>query len=320
MEIFLFIILHNIVPIFTVIFVGFIIGKSFKLDIKTLSKFNFYVFVPSFIFTKLYSSDIPLKMIDVVAIVAVLFLWNLIIPLFICKIRKHDKKFVGALTNSMTLFNSGNIGIPLITLVFSSAPFVIDGKTPYLAYALTCQIMIMAFQTIMSNTLGFIIVGKAHVDLKTSIIKVLKMPAIYAIILAFALKFVPYNFEQIPVWPAFTYMADGLIPIALLTLGVQLTKTKFRLSHPDVYISNFFRLIISPLVVLCLVYLFGIHGVMAEVLIIGTSAPTAVNAALIAVEYDNHADFVSQTVLSSTILCSITLVFVIYLARILFPV
>ncbi len=320
MEIFLFILLHNIVPIFVVILVGFIMGKKFNLDIKTLSKLNFYVFVPSFIFTKLYSSDIPFKMINVVMIVGLLFLWNVLVPIFIAKVRGHEKDFASVLTNTMALFNSGNIGIPLITLVFSSAPFVIAGKTPYLAFALTCQIMIMAFQTIMSNTLGFIIVGRAHVDLKTSIINVLKMPAIYAIILAFALKFVPYNFEQLPAWPAFTYMSEGLIPIALLTLGIQLTKTKFKLGHVDVYISNFFRLIVSPLVVLCLVYLFHIDGIMAQVLIIGTSAPTAVNAALIAVEYDSHADFASQTVLSSTVLCSITLVFIIYIARILFPV
>lgn len=32
--------------------------------------------------------------------------------------------------------NSGNIGIALIALVFTNAPYVIDGKTPYLAEAL----------------------------------------------------------------------------------------------------------------------------------------------------------------------------------------
>ncbi|MDO4534349.1 MAG: AEC family transporter [Clostridium perfringens] len=320
MEIFLFILLHNILPIFVVIIVGFILGKKFKLDVKTLSKLNFYVFVPSFIFTYLYKSDISLKLMNVVLVTALVFIWNLIIPFIICKVRKHDRDFVGAMTNSIGLFNSGNIGIPLVTLVFSSAPFVIDGKTPYLALALTCQILIMTFQTIMSNTLGFINAGRATVDLKTAIIKVFKMPAIYAIILAFLLKLVPYNLVNIPIWPSFTYMGDALIPIALITLGIQLSKTKFKLSHPDVYIANFLRLIVSPVVALILIYILGIHGVMAEVLIIALSAPTAVNAALIAVEYDNHPDFVSQAVFTSTLFCSITMTFAIYMARILFPV
>lgn len=320
MNIFLFILLHNILPIFVVIIVGFILGKKFKLDVKTLSKLNFYVFIPSFIFTDLYKSHISLKLMDIVLVTALVFIWNLFIPFVICKVRKHDKDFIGAMTNSICLFNSGNIGIPLITLVFSSAPFIIDGKTPYLALALTCQILIMTFQTIMSNTLGFINAGRATVDLKTAIIKVLKMPAIYAIALAFLLKLLPYNLESIPVWPSLIYMGNALIPVALITLGIQLSKTKFRLSHPDVYIANFFRLIVSPVVALVLIYMLGINGVMAEVLIIVLSAPTAVNAALIAVEYDNHPDFVSQAVLTSTLLCSITMTIAIYIARILFPV
>lgn len=320
MEIFLFILLHNILPIFVVIFVGFILGKKFKLDVKTLSKLNFYVFIPSFIFTDLYKSNISLKLMNVILVTAIVFICNLIIPFIICKIRKHDRDFVGAMTNSICLFNSGNIGIPLVTLVFSSAPFVIDGKTPYLTLALTCQILIMTFQTIMSNTLGFINAGRATVDLKTAILKVVKMPAIYSIALAFLLKLIPYNLTNIPVWPSLTYMGDALIPVALITLGIQLSKTKFKLSNPDVYISNFFRLIISPTIALILIYILGLHGVMAEVLMIVLSGPTAVNAALIAVEYDNHPDFVSQAVLTSTLFCSITMTFVIYIARILFPV
>ena len=320
MEIFLFILLHNILPIFVVIIVGFILGKKFKLDVKTLSKLNFYVFVPSFIFTDLYKSDISLKLMDVVLVTALVFICNLIIPFIISKVRKHDRDFVGAMTNSICLFNSGNIGIPLVTLVFSSAPFIIGGKTPYLALALTCQILIMTFQTIMSNTLGFINAGRATVDLKTAIIRVLKMPAIYAIALAFLLKLVPYDLVNIPVWPSLTYMGDALIPVALITLGIQLSKTKFKLSNPDVYISNFFRLIISPLLALVFIYILGLHGIMAEVLIIVLSGPTAVNAALIAVEYDNHPHFVSQAVFTSTLFCSITMTFAIYIARILFPV
>ncbi|MDO4536391.1 MAG: AEC family transporter [Clostridium perfringens] len=320
MEIFLFILLHNILPIFLIILVGFIMGKKFKLDVKTLSKLNFYVFIPSFVFTNIYESKTPLKMINIVFIAALLFLWNLIIPFIICKIRKQDNDFIGAFTNSIALFNSGNIGFTLITLVFSSAPFVIDGQTPYLSFALTCQIMIMAFQTTMSNSIGFINAGRSQTNLKTSITRVLKMPAIYGIVLAFLLKLIPFNLEQIPLWPSFTYMGDALIPVSLISLGIQLTKTKFKFANPDVYISNLFRLLVSPLIVGVLVFIFNIHGIMAEVLIIGTAAPTATNAALIAVEYDNHPDFASQTVLTSVIFSAITLVFVIYLARILFPV
>ena len=47
---------------------------------------------------------------------------------------------------------------------------------------------------------------------------------------------------------------------------------------------------------------------------------TAVNTALIAVERNNHADFASLAVMTSTILSSFTLVIVVFVSRILFPV
>jgi len=53
--------------------------------------------------------------------------------------------------------------------------------------------------------------------------------------------------------------------------------------------------------------------------LISSGVPTAVNTALIAVDYDNCPGFASQTVLLSTLLCTLTLPAVIYTARILFP-
>ncbi|MGK0467029.1 MAG: putative permease [Clostridium sp.] len=41
---------RNIFPVFLLIFVGFLLSKKFKLDIMTLSKLNFYIFVPAFFF------------------------------------------------------------------------------------------------------------------------------------------------------------------------------------------------------------------------------------------------------------------------------
>ena len=53
---------------------------------------------------------------------------------------------------------------------------------------------------------------------------------------------------------------------------------------------------------------------------ISSSVPAAVNTALIAVECDNYPDFASQVVMVSTLLSSVTLVVVIYFARLLFPI
>ena len=57
MNIFSSIILNNIIPIFVLICLGYIIDKKFKPDMNTLTKINFYLFVPAFSFVNIYTTN-----------------------------------------------------------------------------------------------------------------------------------------------------------------------------------------------------------------------------------------------------------------------
>lgn len=312
MNTFLSILTNNIVPIFTLIVIGYYVSLKLDLNISTMTKLNFYVFIPAFTFANLYTMVIPMEMLKILSAAILIMIINTVLVAGIGKIRGYDIGMKNAFTNSVIFYNSANIGIPLITLAFQG--------TGYLEIALTAQIMVMLVQNMTSSTLGFINAGRANTHWKASVAKVLKMPTIYAITLAFLLKPMPYDFTQVPIWSALEYARGGLIPIALLTLGVQLSKTKIQLKDKEVYLSVAMRLVGGPLIALLCIYLLQIEGIMAQVVLISTSVPTAVNAALIAVECDNYPDFLSQSVLFSTLLGSLSLVFVLYIAGILFPV
>ncbi len=144
------------------------------------------------------------------------------------------------------------------------------------------------------------------------------MPAIYALSLALFFKQIPYDLHNFPLWPAFIYLKNGLIPVALLTLGVQISRTKLDIHRLDIYIASFMRLILGPCIGYVLIHLLGITGTMAQVLFISTALPSAVTTALVAVEFDNEPDFASQMVLTTTLLSSITMTMVIALAFKLF--
>jgi predicted permease len=233
---------------------------------------------------------------------------------------KYERAKKYAFINSVSFYNSGNIGIPLITLVFSSPPFIVDGRTPYLDMALTAQIMMLVVQNISINSLGFFNAGRAKLNFRESIRKILKVPTIYTVPSAFLLKLVPFDMTTLPFWPALEYLRNALVAVALLTLGVQISRTKFNKLKPGVILSLLLRLVGGPAITLALIHLMSIQGLVAQVVFISSGVPTAVNTALIAVEYDNHADFASQVVLLSTLLCTLTLSGIIYAARILFPV
>lgn len=319
MSIFLFILTNNIVPIFTLIALGYFISKKFDLDIFTLTKLNFYIFVPSFTLVNLYTTEIPIVMFKVVLVTTLILLFNTAMTTIISRIRGYDEGLKNAFANSILFYNAGNIGLPLITLIFSSGSFVINGETPYLNIALTTQIIILVVQNIATNSLGFLNAGRATLHWKQSMFKILKMPTIYAIPIALVMKTIPYDFTEFPIWSVLEYGKNGLVPISLLALGIQLSRTTFELNNRDVYLSNIIRLFVGPLFALFLIYILDIDGVIAQVVMIAVALPTAVNSALIAVEFDNYPDFASQVVMTSTLLSGVSLILVIYIANVLFP-
>lgn len=320
MAIFLHILSHNIVPIFTIIGLGFMVSRKFDLHINTLSKLNFYLFAPAFVFVNLYTASLDLNLLKVVLFGIIYLLTNDLLGRVIGKTRKYDLGLTNAFKNSIMFNNSGNIGLSLTTLIYSSAPYIIDGHTPYLNEALAVIIMTLVVQNMTSNTLGFYNAGRATMNIKDSFVKIFTMPTIYVIPLALMLKYVQFDIMTTPLWPALVYLKDGLVPMALLTLGVQLSKTEFDFRNINVHISVFTRLFIGPVLALIYIFLFGFTGVIAQTLLIANSVPTAVNTALIAVECNNNQGFAAQTVMVSTVLSAITLTVVIYAARALFPV
>jgi hypothetical protein len=320
MSIFFHILGYNIVPIFILISLGYLLSKKFNLNIFTLSKLSFYLFVPAFIFVNIYTTTLRFEMLKVLLCGILLLVTNDIIGRSIAKIRKYDIGLTNAFKNSIMFNNSGNIGLSLITLIFANAPFVIDGKTPYLNEAIMAQIMILVLQNISVNTLGFFNAGRATMDFKDSIMKIFTMPSIYAIPIAFVCKGLQFDITTTVLWPALEYLKNGLVPMALLTLGVQLSKTTFNFRNVDVYISVFTRTIVGPILAIFFIYICGFKGVIAQTVLIAYSVPTAVNTALIAVECDSYQDFASQAVMVSTIFSAVTLTVAIYIARVIFPV
>ncbi|TCT16995.1 hypothetical protein EDC18_101291 [Natranaerovirga pectinivora] len=320
MNIFFFILGNNILPIFLLIGAGFILSRKFDLDIKSLSKLNFYIFVPGFVFVSLYKTEVPVEALKALAFAIILVFVLCLVAYIIARLRKYDKSFGNAFINSIMFYNSGNIGLPLITLVFSSGSYIINGETPYLNIAITTQIMVMVTQNVTTNTIGFFNGGRASSHWLISIKKIFSMPTIYAIPAALIGKLLPYDLTQMPGWPGLEYIRSGLIATALITLGVQLSKTKFTLTNKRVYLSVFLRLIGGPIIALGLILLMGFDGIIAQALMISSAVPTSVNTALIAVEWDNHPEFASQAVMFSTLLSAVTLTVVIFTASLIFPI
>lgn len=301
MEYFFFILTNIMLPIFLVILSGAVVNIILKLDIKTLTKLMFNLLIPVMLFMKIYESDLDASVaFDVIIITSGTMFTIYLISFFLSKIFKFSKSEASVFINSSTYFNSGNFSLPLMQLLFNN-PFVIS-----------IQAIVLLTSSILFFTTGVITAGAGERGIRKTIQYILKLPLLYVMVFALILKNIDIQIYN-PIKDALNLISNGFSTIAIITLGAQLSQIKVNLSNIKIYLSNFIRLLGAPIVAYLLVTLFGVQGLVAQVLIIGSGAPTAINVVLTSIEMDNEPEFASQAVFSSTLLASITMTFVIFM-------
>lgn len=303
----LYILLNNIAPIFALVALGYHVGKRFNLDVYTLSKINFNVFIPAVILVKIYEATIDLNLIRAVLFTLGFAVIQLFISALVAKVCRFEYSKGNAFKNAVSFYNTGNFGLPLITLIFSG--------TEYAEYAVTAQIMILVTQVLCTFTLGFYNAAKMIMSFREAIMSIFKLPIVYIIAIACLFRVIPYEVQDFFLWPAVLYARQGMIPAALLSLGIQLSIVKIDFKDKDVYLASFMRLCIGPVIAYFLILILGAQGVLAQVMLISSAVPTAINTALIAVELKSQPEFATRVVVISTILSVVTLPVVIYFAR-----
>lgn len=305
MDIFVSILLFNVLPLIMMISIGITLQKAFSLDIKTLSKLNFYVFSPAIIFKSLYTTEISLQLIGQVLLFMALFMGAQYIVLeIVIRLRRYQGGMKAAMRNSVLFYNSANYGIPLNQLAFNGN-----------AYTLSIQVLIMMLQSLLPNTYGIYSVNAHKAKLRDIMKTIVTMPIIYAIPLAFGLRTFDVVIPEVLQIPL-DYLASAFIGTALITLGVQLGSMSWRIKGSlagDIALSVFLRLAAGPVLAWLIVLALDLPDLMAAALVVSAAVPTSLSSVLLAVEFDNEKEFASQTVFLSTLISIITVTVVIFL-------
>ncbi|PET65818.1 hypothetical protein CN514_11800 [Bacillus sp. AFS001701] len=297
--------LEVMLPLLFYVILGYLFNRLFKLHLRTLTTLLVYLFLPVAVFMKIYDSPLSGKVAGGVLFYLIIqFVSMSLISTLICRWRGIEKSMQGTFANSIALNNSGNLGLPVNALVFKNDPF-----------ALSIGVLIVLFQNIMTFTVG-VYNAEASVQMKEAIMKMLKLPIIYSVVLGFILQIshVKLNHEMVTILNPIT---ESFAPFALITLGAQLAESGKEISWNNLAISNFLRLIGGPIIAFALIKIFGFEGVVAKALFIGSAFPSSRNSALLSFK-GPHANFAAQTVITSTILSSLTLPIVIQLASTFF--
>jgi hypothetical protein len=120
MPVFLDIFFSVCLPILVLAGLGWGLDRLYDLDLKSLVKLNIYLFVPAFILTRLSSSDLGGKLgLSIVGFTVCIIFSMGALSWLVCKLRKQNPVDCYSMQLATMIYNSGNWGIPLMTLAFS---------------------------------------------------------------------------------------------------------------------------------------------------------------------------------------------------------
>lgn len=297
-----------VAPILVLLIVGVMLQKKFRFNLKAMSQLITYCFMPVAVFLNIYETTIEMAVLGQVAIFITLFIGcQMLISHFIAKMLGLNRMESAVFKNSVVLINSGNYGIPVAQMVFSTQPI-----------GVAIQVILVIFQNMTTYTYGlYNLISTTKSGLE--IIKdFTKMPIVHGLILGIILNVLNFEIPQTFRIPL-DHISDGFIAVALITLGAQLSQIELKtMINKTIIISCFTRLVIGPATALLIIYLLGLDGVVAQSLFIASAFPTSRNSSSLALEYDVESNTAAQTVLFSTIVSCLTVTVVIYLSTILF--
>jgi predicted permease len=291
-----------ILPIIIMVAAGYLLARHTRVEMHSLSRVTIYVLSPSLVFTALVKTDLQAtggyRLIGlIVAHYAVLLLLSYLAgrALRLPRVERNG------LTLATILYNAGNYGLPVSLFAFGQEGF-----------RLATVIYVLA--AIVTNSMGIYVASAGRNPARRAVTDVFRLPLIYAAILGLVIERAGWTVPA-PIWRPLELMGQGAIPMLLIALGVQLGQDgSTSLSRP-LGVTAALRLVVSPLLAAALIPWFGVTGTAARVAILSTSMPTAVNAFLLAAQFESAPAFVASAVFLSTIISFVSVSVVLLFIR-----
>ncbi|NNJ10399.1 transporter [Chloroflexales bacterium ZM16-3] len=299
------VLLNVLLPIAVVVAIGYTLRRVFPLDQGSLNRVMIYGLSPALIFVSLLRANLTgsgaLQMIALsVGLVALMGATTLALawPL---GLRGGD---LSAMLLVSLFMNSGNYGLPAARFAFGEEGF-------------TQALFFFIAQSIMAQTLGVAVAaagGAAGHDrvLREALRRMVRMPQIYAVMAALLIRATGFDLTAADglaggLFNGVALLSEAALPLMLVILGMQLG-TGVPIEQPGlVALATGLRLVISPALAYGLGLALGLHGMSLAVGVMLGGMPTAVNTAILAIEFDCRPTLVVGTVVASSLASLLTL-------------
>ena len=312
----LFTILTDVLlPILLMMGAGATLRRIFALDLSTLVKVSLYVLTPAFVFRNVATANLDGEaMAGIVGTSTLLAVALGVVGYVGGKSAGASWPTTSAVMNGTMIYNSGNYGVPLAVLAFGD-------------FGKGVQAFVLSTQSVFTFTVGLALAGSAAGGGFGRITrKLLLMPIPYALTGSLVWRWVDGGTVAMPTWLDRTteYLANGLVPVALVTLGAQLANAPRWPRWRPVSFVTVVRLLGGPLAMtgglvaahhLAPGSILDVGPAVAAVLIVTSGTPTAVNTLLLTHEMDGDTRLMGDIVFWTTVVSPITLLATLAIVR-----
>ena len=284
-----------VLPVMLVAALGAVVGRWRRVPAEPLSAVVFFLFTPALVYHSLANSELAAGLSLKIAAVAVIIYvvgyaaasaWSMLV--------RHEPPQRSAFALAVTSLNTGNMGIAVALLAFGD----VGVQVAVLTWVVNATLVTSA---------GIVIATLPSGSSKRALVAPFAYPALYAAALGFAANGLDVDLPVTIEAPIAT-LAGAAVPAMLVVLGLQLGRGLGDLGElADVGVASVLRLLLGPLVALGAALALGLEGVTRDVVIVLGGMPTAVIAIIVATEFDVRPQFVTRSVVTSTLVSVATL-------------
>ena len=284
----------DILPIFVIAAVGFLLARKLQASVKTLSHVVFYALVPCLGFRLLVTSKMSGPQVGRMVLMAVLVTASMGILARVVAIPFHlSRSELSAFLLVVMFSNGGNYGLPVVLFAFGNE-------------ALSHATVYFVTSSILTYTVGVFLAAAGRRSLRRALIGIIRIPAIYGVTAALIIIAVGATVPMSLVRPI-GLLSDAALPTMVLVLGMQLERAKMPERPSIVGVAVVLSLMVAPVVALGLTSVLGLSGPARQAGVILASMPVAVVTTILALEFEIAPSFVTSAVFVSTLLSPLTL-------------
>lgn len=302
----------QISTLFSLILAGFIANKkgiiSNALN-KELGNVILYITLPALVIKSMqydFSKEMVNKSFITVIISIAIYIFVILFSYLAAKILKLEGKNKDIIQFLLIFPNVGFMGYPIVHSVF---------KDIGVFYA---ALFNMPFDIIIW-TLGIVIMCRSSkkgtkLDLK----KIFLNPGLPSIIIGYTLFLFSIKLPT-PIYDTLNVLGSSTTPLSMILVGSILSQSNIleAFKNKKLLIVSFLRLLLIPfLIYIVLKNVFSLSGLILGVPFIISAMPSAANAAIFAVRFDNDDVLASQGVFITTLLSILTIPILVSLLRV----